>query len=196
MSHVADIKAKVGNRPFIKLDNKLPLILWHPYARHYYFCVVTEKEQKKWLAVLRDCVRHSNNGTTQRRTNTVRCATSALLFFSRVLDVGVWVYTAKPLNATWVSSEWRLRQKWRGLMFPCSHVARVTEWVVTVGNMSSILLIPVCEFILRLVAFCFAQEAVGRCPIWVFWCVKAQFGCLQRKWSHCLKHEILSKLRE
>uniref|UniRef100_A0A3P9LT19 Niban apoptosis regulator 2a n=1 Tax=Oryzias latipes TaxID=8090 RepID=A0A3P9LT19_ORYLA len=57
-----DIKAKVGNRPFIKLDNKLPLILWHPYARHYYFCVVTEKEQKKWLAVLRDCVRHSNNG--------------------------------------------------------------------------------------------------------------------------------------
>ncbi|KAF6715366.1 Niban-like protein 1 [Oryzias melastigma] len=57
-----DVKAKVGTSPFIKLDNKFPLILWHPYARHHCFCVMTEKEQKKWLAVLRDCVRHSNNG--------------------------------------------------------------------------------------------------------------------------------------
>ncbi|KAM9735744.1 protein Niban 2a [Menidia menidia] len=56
------IKAKVGSSPFIKVGTQFFLILWHPYARHHYFCWVTEKEQKKWHAVLQDCVRHSNNG--------------------------------------------------------------------------------------------------------------------------------------
>lgn len=58
----AGIKAKVGSNPFIKCATQFPLILWHPYARHHYFCVMTEKEQKKWHAVLQDCVRHCDNG--------------------------------------------------------------------------------------------------------------------------------------
>ncbi|XP_077352714.1 protein Niban 2a [Festucalex cinctus] len=57
-----DVKAKLGNSPFIKCATPFPLILWHPYARHHYFCVMTEKEQQKWHAVLQDCVRHCNNG--------------------------------------------------------------------------------------------------------------------------------------
>ncbi|XP_077398781.1 protein Niban 2a [Vanacampus margaritifer] len=57
-----DVKAKLGNSPFIKCATQFPLILWHPYARHHYFCVMTEKEQQKWHAVLQDCVRHCNNG--------------------------------------------------------------------------------------------------------------------------------------
>ncbi|XP_059406795.1 protein Niban 2b [Carassius carassius] len=56
------VKAKVGSSPFLKCATQFPLILWHPYARHYYFCVVTEKEQQKWSAVFQDCVRHTNNG--------------------------------------------------------------------------------------------------------------------------------------
>lgn len=56
------VKAKVGSGPFVKGATQFPLILWHPYARHHYFCVLTEKEQTKWHAVLQDCVRHSNNG--------------------------------------------------------------------------------------------------------------------------------------
>uniref|UniRef100_A0AAQ4Q1U4 Niban apoptosis regulator 2a n=1 Tax=Gasterosteus aculeatus aculeatus TaxID=481459 RepID=A0AAQ4Q1U4_GASAC len=59
------IKAKAGSTPFIKCASQFPLILWHPYARHHYFCVRTEKEQKKWHAVLQDCVRHSNNGLSE-----------------------------------------------------------------------------------------------------------------------------------
>uniref|UniRef100_A0A674DP56 Niban apoptosis regulator 2a n=1 Tax=Salmo trutta TaxID=8032 RepID=A0A674DP56_SALTR len=59
------IKAKVGSGPFVKCATQFPLILWHPYARHHYFCVLTEKEQKKWHAVLQDCVRHSNNGLSE-----------------------------------------------------------------------------------------------------------------------------------
>ncbi|XP_061656594.1 protein Niban 2a isoform X2 [Syngnathoides biaculeatus] len=57
-----DVKAKVGSSPFIKCATQFPLILWHPYARHHYFCVMTEKEQQKWHAVLQDCIRHCNNG--------------------------------------------------------------------------------------------------------------------------------------
>eukprot|EP00064_Thunnus_orientalis_P022025 superscaffoldBa00007082_g22204 len=64
------IKAKVGSHPFIKCATQFPLILWHPYARHHYFCVLTEKEQKKWHAVLQDCVRHSNNGEGVNETFT------------------------------------------------------------------------------------------------------------------------------
>ncbi|XP_040915721.1 protein Niban 2a [Toxotes jaculatrix] len=59
------IKAKMSSSPFIKCATQFPLILWHPYARHHYFCVTTEKEQKKWHAVLQDCVRHSNNGLSE-----------------------------------------------------------------------------------------------------------------------------------
>uniref|UniRef100_A0A3B3ZCT8 PH domain-containing protein n=1 Tax=Periophthalmus magnuspinnatus TaxID=409849 RepID=A0A3B3ZCT8_9GOBI len=56
------VKAKPGSAPFIKTVTQYPLILWHPYANHHYFCVLTEKEQSKWSAVLEDCVRHANNG--------------------------------------------------------------------------------------------------------------------------------------
>uniref|UniRef100_A0A8C7LCP0 Niban apoptosis regulator 2a n=1 Tax=Oncorhynchus kisutch TaxID=8019 RepID=A0A8C7LCP0_ONCKI len=59
------VKAKVGSGPFVKGATQFPLILWHPYARHHYFCVLTEKEQTKWHAVLQDCVRHSNNGLSE-----------------------------------------------------------------------------------------------------------------------------------
>uniref|UniRef100_A0A8C7WEQ5 Niban apoptosis regulator 2a n=1 Tax=Oncorhynchus mykiss TaxID=8022 RepID=A0A8C7WEQ5_ONCMY len=59
------VKAKAGSGPFVKGATQFPLILWHPYARHHYFCVLTEKEQTKWHAVLQDCVRHSNNGLSE-----------------------------------------------------------------------------------------------------------------------------------
>ncbi|XP_051907115.1 protein Niban 2-like [Hippocampus zosterae] len=74
-----DVKAKSSSNPFIRCATQFPLILWHPYARHHYFCVMTEKEQQKWHAVLQDCVRHCNNGLpedctvqTPAFTDTVR----------------------------------------------------------------------------------------------------------------------------
>uniref|UniRef100_A0A8C4F5J0 Niban apoptosis regulator 2a n=1 Tax=Dicentrarchus labrax TaxID=13489 RepID=A0A8C4F5J0_DICLA len=72
------ITAKVGNNPFIKCATEFPLILWHPYARHHYFCVMTEKEQKKWHAVLQDCVRHTNNGLPEESTVQTPAFTDAL----------------------------------------------------------------------------------------------------------------------
>ncbi|XP_059214118.1 protein Niban 2a [Centropristis striata] len=77
-SSLPGIKAKVGNHPFIKCASEFPLILWHPYARHHYFCVMTEKEQKKWHAVLQDCVRHSNNGLPENSTVETPAFTDAV----------------------------------------------------------------------------------------------------------------------
>ncbi|XP_078238988.1 protein Niban 2-like [Pogona vitticeps] len=53
---------KSGSASVLKCPTQFPLILWHPYARHYYFCVMTGKEQEKWRTVFQDCVRHCNNG--------------------------------------------------------------------------------------------------------------------------------------
>ncbi|XP_037607865.1 protein Niban 2a isoform X2 [Sebastes umbrosus] len=75
------IKAKVGSSPFIKCASQFPLILWHPYARHHYFCVMTEKEQKKWHAVLQDCVRHSNNGLPEDCTVQTPAFTDAVRLY-------------------------------------------------------------------------------------------------------------------
>ncbi|XP_034997230.2 protein Niban 2 isoform X2 [Hippoglossus stenolepis] len=72
------IKARVGSHPFIKCATQFPLILWHPYARHHYFCVTTEKEQKKWHAVLQDCVRHCNNGLSEDSTVETPAFTDAV----------------------------------------------------------------------------------------------------------------------
>lgn len=54
--------SKSGAAPILKCPTQFPLILWHPSARHYYFCMMTEAEQDKWQAVLQDCIRHCNNG--------------------------------------------------------------------------------------------------------------------------------------
>ena len=56
--------SKSGSAPILKCPTQFPLILWHPSARHYYFCMMTEAEQDKWHAVLQDCIRHCNNGET------------------------------------------------------------------------------------------------------------------------------------
>ncbi|XP_034751634.1 protein Niban 2a [Etheostoma cragini] len=72
------IKAKASSAPFIKCASQFPLILWHPYARHQYFCVLTEKEQKKWHAVLQDCVRHCNNGLSEDCTVQTPAFTDAV----------------------------------------------------------------------------------------------------------------------
>ncbi|KAG5840829.1 hypothetical protein ANANG_G00192830 [Anguilla anguilla] len=59
------VNAKASSSPFLKCATKFPLILWHPYARHFYFCVTSEKEQEKWHAVFQDCVRHTNDGLSE-----------------------------------------------------------------------------------------------------------------------------------
>ncbi|MGH0177987.1 UNVERIFIED_CONTAM: hypothetical protein FKN15_076432 [Acipenser sinensis] len=59
-SSLPNLKVKPGSQ-YLRCATQYPIILWHPYGRHLYFCVLTEKEQQKWHAVFQDCVRHANN---------------------------------------------------------------------------------------------------------------------------------------
>ncbi|KAM9858701.1 protein Niban 2b [Aulostomus maculatus] len=86
-----DVKAKVGSSPFLKCATPFPLILWHPYAHHYYFCVGTEKEQQKWHAVLQDCVRHANDGLSEENKVQTPAFTDAVRLFRQAKGhFGTW----------------------------------------------------------------------------------------------------------
>uniref|UniRef100_A0A672MPA1 Niban-like protein 1 n=1 Tax=Sinocyclocheilus grahami TaxID=75366 RepID=A0A672MPA1_SINGR len=88
---LSDTKAKVASAPFLKCPTQFPLILWHPYARHHYFCVMTEKEQKKWHAVFQDCVRHSNNGLSEECKVATPAFTDALRLYRQAKGhYGTW----------------------------------------------------------------------------------------------------------
>ncbi|XP_068559965.1 protein Niban 2-like [Cebidichthys violaceus] len=85
------MKAKEGSSPFLKCATQFPLILWHPYARHYYFCVVTEKEQQKWHAVLQDCVRHANDGLSEENKVQTPAFTDAVRLYRQAQGhFGTW----------------------------------------------------------------------------------------------------------
>ncbi|NXF66280.1 NIBL1 protein, partial [Ciccaba nigrolineata] len=47
-SSLPGVTPKSGHSPILKCPTDFPLILWHPYSRHYYFCVMTGKEQRQW----------------------------------------------------------------------------------------------------------------------------------------------------
>lgn len=85
------VKAKMGSSPFLKCATQFPLILWHPYARHYYFCMTTEKEQLKWLAVLQDCVRHTNDGLSEENKVQTPAFTDAVRLYRQAQGhYGTW----------------------------------------------------------------------------------------------------------
>ncbi|XP_003228017.1 protein Niban 2 [Anolis carolinensis] len=82
---------KSGNASILKCPTEFPLILWHPYARHYYFCVMTGKEQEKWRAVFQDCVRHCNNGIPEDSKVESPAFTDAVRMYRQSKDqYGTW----------------------------------------------------------------------------------------------------------
>nr|XP_056716447.1 protein Niban 2 [Euleptes europaea] len=80
-----------GNATVLKCPTQFPLILWHPYARHYYFCVMTGKEHEKWRAVFQDCVRHCNNGIPEDSKVEAPAFTDAVRMYRQAKDqYGTW----------------------------------------------------------------------------------------------------------
>ncbi|XP_031457426.1 protein Niban 2 [Phasianus colchicus] len=85
------ITPKSGNTPILKCPTDFPLILWHPYARHYYFCLMTGKEQEKWGAVFQDCVRHCNNGISEDSKVEAPAFTDAVRMYRQSKEqYGTW----------------------------------------------------------------------------------------------------------
>ncbi|KAL2297979.1 hypothetical protein Nmel_016938 [Mimus melanotis] len=87
----AGVTPKSGHSPMLKCPTDFPLILWHPYARHYYFCVMTGKEQDKWRAVFQDCVRHCNNGISEDSKVEAPAFTAAIRMYRQCKEqYGTW----------------------------------------------------------------------------------------------------------
>ncbi|NXN04644.1 NIBL1 protein, partial [Sylvia borin] len=85
------VTPKSGHSPILKCPTDFPLILWHPYARHYYFCVMTSKEQEKWRAVFQDCVRHCNNGISEDSRVEAPAFTDAIRMYRQSREqYGTW----------------------------------------------------------------------------------------------------------
>ncbi|NWZ51923.1 NIBL1 protein, partial [Haliaeetus albicilla] len=85
------VTPKSGQSPILKCPTDFPLILWHPYARHYYFCVMTGKEQEKWRAVFQDCVRHCNNGISEDSKVEAPAFTDAVRMYRQSKEqYGTW----------------------------------------------------------------------------------------------------------
>ncbi|XP_045324375.1 protein Niban 2 isoform X2 [Leopardus geoffroyi] len=83
--------SKSGSAPILKCPTQFPLILWHPSARHYYFCMMTEAEQDKWHAVLQDCIRHCNNGIPENSKVEGPAFTDAIRMYRQSKELyGTW----------------------------------------------------------------------------------------------------------
>ncbi|NXE80120.1 NIBL1 protein, partial [Cochlearius cochlearius] len=90
-SSLPGVTPKSGHSPILKCPTDFPLILWHPYARHYYFCVMTGKEQEKWRAVFQDCVRHCNNGISEDSRVEAPAFTDAVRMYRQSKEqYGTW----------------------------------------------------------------------------------------------------------
>ncbi|XP_070811713.1 protein Niban 2 [Pituophis catenifer annectens] len=83
--------SKSSHGSIIKCPTQFPIILWHPYARHYYFCVMTVKEQEKWKAIFQDCVRHCNNGIPEESKVEAPAFTDAVRMYRQSKEqYGTW----------------------------------------------------------------------------------------------------------
>ncbi|XP_078082747.1 protein Niban 2-like [Mustelus asterias] len=88
---MSGIKGKASSNPFLKWPTEFRTILWHPYEHHYYFCVISEKEQQKWHAVFQDCVRHRNNGLPEDCKVETPAFTDAVRLYRQSKDqYGTW----------------------------------------------------------------------------------------------------------
>ncbi|KAM4697126.1 protein Niban 2-like [Rhinophrynus dorsalis] len=83
-------KVKTGSGQ-MKCATPFLVILWHPYCRHYMFCVMNEREQQKWSAVFQDCVRHCNNGISEDSRVESAAFTDSVRLFRQARDhYGTW----------------------------------------------------------------------------------------------------------
>lgn len=89
-SSLPNLKVKPGSQ-YLRCATQYPIILWHPYGRHLYFCVLTEKEQQKWHAVFQDCVRHANNGLPEDSRVETPAFTDAIRMYRQAKEqYGTW----------------------------------------------------------------------------------------------------------
>ncbi|RMC08365.1 hypothetical protein DUI87_14607 [Hirundo rustica rustica] len=66
---------------FVPLPKEFPVYLWQPFTRHSYYCFPEPGAQRRFSAVLGDCVRHSNHDFLKQTTYEVEAFLEAIQFF-------------------------------------------------------------------------------------------------------------------
>nr|XP_054494380.1 protein Niban 1 [Agelaius phoeniceus] len=66
---------------FVPLPKEFPVYLWQPFCRHSYYCFPEPGAQRRFSAVLGDCVRHSNHDFLKQTTYEVEAFLEAIQFF-------------------------------------------------------------------------------------------------------------------
>ncbi|XP_062962046.1 protein Niban 1 [Cynocephalus volans] len=72
---------KENAQPFVVLPKEFPVYLWQPFLRHGYFCFHEAADQKKFSAVLSDCIRHLNHDYMKQTTFEAQAFLEAVQFF-------------------------------------------------------------------------------------------------------------------
>ncbi|XP_006872585.1 PREDICTED: protein Niban-like [Chrysochloris asiatica] len=72
---------KENAQPFVVLPKEFPVYLWQPYIRHAYFCFQEAVDQKKFSALLSDCIRHLNHDYMKQTTYEAHAFLEAVQFF-------------------------------------------------------------------------------------------------------------------
>ncbi|XP_035870887.1 protein Niban 1 isoform X1 [Phyllostomus discolor] len=72
---------KENAQPFVVLPKEFPVYLWLPFLRHGYFCFHEAADQKKFSALLNDCIRHVNHDYMKQTTFEAQAFLEAVQFF-------------------------------------------------------------------------------------------------------------------
>ncbi|OWK08250.1 FAM129A [Cervus elaphus hippelaphus] len=72
---------KENTQPFVVLPKDFPVYLWQPFLRHGYFCFREAADQKKFSALLSDCIRHLNHDYMKQTTFEAQAFLEAVQFF-------------------------------------------------------------------------------------------------------------------
>ncbi|ELR58284.1 Protein Niban, partial [Bos mutus] len=72
---------KENMQPFVVLPKEFPVYLWQPFLRHGYFCFQDAADQKKFSALLSDCIRHLNHDYMKQTTFEAQAFLEAVQFF-------------------------------------------------------------------------------------------------------------------
>ncbi|KAM5293744.1 protein Niban 1 [Glossophaga mutica] len=72
---------KENAQPFVVLPKEFPVYLWLPFLRHGYFCFHEAADQKKFGALLNDCIRHLNHDYMKQTTFEAQAFLEAVQFF-------------------------------------------------------------------------------------------------------------------
>ncbi|XP_075384465.1 protein Niban 1 [Tenrec ecaudatus] len=72
---------KENAQPIVVLPKEFPVYLWQPFLRHAYFCFQEAPEQRRFSALLSDCIRHLNHDYMKQTTWEAQAFLEAVQFF-------------------------------------------------------------------------------------------------------------------